>query len=117
MTPTMKKVIAETCCSDDQAALFRAVIRQMNATWKEVWEYPSDNRDASAGVGGFTYYTETEKFATCHMAIILKVCVEFEEDMGTPLKKDTEHILNWYAWFALEHIIDKVICYKESLSM
>ena len=112
-TPTMKKVIAETCFNDSQASLFRAVMRQRGADWSDVWEYPMDYRDASGGVSGFIYYTETEKFAKRNFMKIVTVLHDFEEELGEPLGKDVSNRLNWYAWFALEHIINKVMCYKE----
>jgi len=89
--------------------LAKAVLEQMGANWEEVIEYPTDYRDASAGVSGFCYYSETETFAQENIKIILEAVNEFEEEMGEPLKKDNDNLLNWYAWFALEHIIDQVM--------
>ena len=110
---TMSKVIEETCWDRESKSLFRAVMRQMNATWEEVWQNPEDYRDAGAGVGGFIYYTDTIKFAKKHIEEILHCLNEFEDEIGEPLKKDNDNLLNWYAWFALEHIIDKIMVYKE----
>jgi len=114
MKPTMKKVIDETCYTDEEKALFRAVMRQMGNDWSEVWEYPSDYRDARTGVSGFIYYNETEAFSKKQLVNILPVLNNFEDELGEPLKKDNDNLFNWYAWFALEHIIDKVMYYKES---
>ena len=111
---TMKSVINETCHEDYEGKLFRAVMRQLSATWDEVWEYPENFRTADAGVGGFTYYNETEPFARRNMVEIMQCLNEFEQELGEPLKKDNDNLLNWLAWFALEHIIDKVMVCKES---
>jgi hypothetical protein len=111
--PAMKKVIDETCNSDGEKKLFRAVMRQMSPSWEEVWAYPMDYRDAGAGVGGFIYYSETEPFAKRNLVEILQALNDLEDDLGEPLKKDRDNPLNWYAWFALEHIIDKVVRFKE----
>lgn len=114
MKVTMSKVIEETCYTEEAEKLFRAVMRQIGASWSEVWEYPSDYRDAGAGVGGFIYYADTEKFAKRQLVNILHCLNEFEQEIGEPLRKTQDNLLNWYAWFALEHIIDKIMMYKES---
>jgi len=109
----MQTVINNTCFTPESKTLFRAVMRQLNASWGEVWEYPEDYRNALNGVGGFIYYNETEPFAKRNIENIMKCIIEFEDETGVPMH--TENDLNWYAWFALEHIIDKIMCYKESL--
>ncbi len=109
----MKTVIAETCFSYNAEMLFRAVIRQFG-DWDRMWEYPNDYRDAGAGVSGFIYYSDTEPFAKRNIENILYCLNDFEDEMGEPLKKDNDNLLNWYAWFALEHIVDKVMRFKES---
>jgi len=113
--PKMVTVIEEMCCTDAEKRLFRAVMRQLHSTWAEVWEYPMDYRTADTGIGGFIYYSETHKFAKKNIEEITEVLADFEYDLGEPLKKDTSNMLNWYAWFALEWTIDKVIYYKDSL--
>ena len=109
----MSTVIEKTCYTDREKSLFRAVMRQMSASWREVWANPTDYRDAGAGVGGFIYCCDTEPFAKRNLLNILLELTEFEEELGEPLKKDADSPLNWYAWFALEHTIDKVIQAKE----
>ena len=94
--------------------LAKKVFRQMVPTWPEVIRYPDDYRDASAGVGGFIYYTETRPFAKRNIELIREALNIFENEIGEPLKKDNDNLLNWYAWFALEHVINEVICYKEN---
>ncbi|KKL48005.1 hypothetical protein LCGC14_2329880 [marine sediment metagenome] len=84
----------------------------MSATWSEIWASPTDYRDASAGVNGFIYYNETEPFAKDNTAAIFQCLNDLEEELGEPLKKDNDNIMNWMAWFALEHIIDKVMSCK-----
>lgn len=109
----MKDVIEKTCYTKDEKRLFKQVMRQMSATWEEVWEHPMDYRDAGAGVSGFIYYSETELFARMNIDAILNCLNQFEDELGKPLKKDSGNLLNWYAWFALEHIIDKVMQAKD----
>ena len=59
----MKDVIKKSCSSDYEKRLFRAVMRQLSASWSEAWANPRDYRDAGNGVGGFIYNGETEPFA------------------------------------------------------
>ena len=113
-TPKMKDVIKETCYEGYEEALSLAVMRQMGATWNELWEHPEDFRDASAGISGFIYYSETEPFAKRNLENIVLCLNDFESEIGEPLKKDKDNLLNWYAWFALEHIIDRIMMYKEN---
>jgi len=94
--------------------LAKEVFNQMGASWKEFSEYPQDYRDASAGVNGFIYYSETEPFAKRNIELILEALNEFEEEIGEPLKKDNNNLLNWYAWFALEHVVGQVMDYVEN---
>ena len=107
-----KIVRNETCYSDAEKHLFDAVIKQIG-DWDSIYEYPMDYRDASAGVSGFIYYTDTEKFFKDNCIEILEVLAEFEDEIGEPLEKDTDNLANWYSWFALEHTIQKIIDYKE----
>ena len=111
----MKDVIEETCSYEEEKSLFRAVMRQMGATWKEVWEHPYYYRTADAGVSGFISYNETEPFAKRNIINILFCLNVLEDEIGEPLHKDRDNLLNWYAWFALEHVIDKVIQAKEAI--
>ena len=113
-TQRMKDVVEATCSEQYERALFRAVVRQMGSTWNELWEHPEDFRDASAGISGFTYYSETEPFAKRNLENIVLCLNDFESEIGEPLKKDKDNLMNWYAWFALEHIIDRIMTYKEN---
>ena len=108
----MQTVIDATCYEEHEKALFRAVVRQ-HGCWSDIWSRPEDFRDASAGVPGFIYYTDTEPFAKRNIANIIPCLNELEHDVGI-LDKDYENVMNWYAWFALEHIVDKVMTYKEN---
>lgn len=94
--------------------LAKRVLKQMGADWKEIIAYPEDYRNAGAGVSGFIYYSETEKFAKRNIELILKALNEFEEEIGEPLKKDNDNYLNWLSWFALENTIQEIMDYKES---
>ena len=114
MKTTLSQVIDKSCFTIEEADLFRAVIRQMSATWQEVFECPMDYSNAAKGVGGFIDYTETEKFAKRHIENILSVLNEFEIEIGKPLKQDNNNLLHWYACFALKHTIQKIIDYKKA---
>lgn len=110
-----KKEFLERFASHPELA--KKVFRQMGVDWKEIIEYPEDFRDASSGVSGFVYYRDTVPFAKRNMVLITKALHDFEQEMGTPLKKPTDdetQYLNWLAWFALENTIDEVMGYKES---
>lgn len=110
-----KKEFLERFSSNPKLA--RKVFNQMGQSWSDIIEYPEDFRDASAGVSGFIYYKDTVAFAKRNLALITKALHEFEQEIGTPLKKPTDdetQYLNWLAWFALENTIDEVIQYKES---
>ena len=95
--------------------LAKKVLAQIEASWDEIIEHPEDYRDAGAGVSGFIYYNETEPFAKRNIELILKALAEFEDEIGEPLKKDNNNLLNWYAWFALENTIQEIIDFKEYL--
>lgn len=113
--PTMKTVIKNTCNDEFEAKLFRAVIRQFG-DWKQFFEYVEDYRDASAGISGFIYHSETEKFAKRQLLNITVALRTFEEEIGGPLTiKDDGNRLNWLAWFAVEYIAYKVETYKDTM--
>lgn len=112
--PTMKTVINAMCNSEESEKLFRSVVRQVG-DWESMFNYPEDYRDASAGVNGFIYYADTEKFAKRQLVNILHVLNEFEAEIGEPLTKDQDSLLNWYAWFTLENTVQLIMDYKESL--
>ena len=91
-------------------------MNQIGVDWKQLCEYPEDYRDASAGVSGFIYYTETVAFAKRHLVKIINALNELENDIGEPLKKpndDETQYFNWLAWFALETVIDELVRVKE----
>jgi len=113
-TQRMKDVIEATCSEQYEKTLFRAVVKQLGPTWNEIWERTEDFRDAGAGVSGFIYYSETEPFARRNLENILLCLNDFESEIGEPLKKNNDNLMNWYAWFALEHIIDRIMMYKEN---
>ena len=51
--------------------LSKIVLNQIDDD-ETVFEYPNDFRDASAGVSGFIYYTDTVKFAKKNIYLILQ---------------------------------------------
>lgn len=110
----MERIIKWAGLEGAKAELFRAVMRQLeehSLTFEEVLERPEDYADARAGVPGFIYYLDTEPFATKNCHLITQVLFELESEIG-PLEKDTQNVLNWMAWFALEWAIGIVMDYK-----
>ena len=110
----MERIIEWAGLEGAKAELFRAVMRQLeehSLTFEEVLERPEDYADARAGVPGFIYYLDTEPFATKNCHLITQVLFELESEIG-PLEKDTQNVLNWMAWFALEWAIGIVMDYK-----
>lgn len=112
MTTTKETVRNAMCASQEEAQLFDAVIEQAGGDWEEIYNSPEDYRDPSAGVPGFTYYSDTEPFAKENILNIIYVLQKFEQDCGV-LEKNIDDLLNWYAWYALEHIIQLIMDYKE----
>ena len=113
---TMKDVINATCNTEEEAKLFRAVVRQFG-DWKLMFEYPEDYRDAGAGVSGFIYYTDTLAFFKRQSYNILTTLSRFNAECGCQLEKDVcweaeTTFQNWLSWFALENTVQKVIDYK-----
>lgn len=108
-----KKDFLKNYCSCPELA--KKVFRQMGATWEELFKCPDDYRTASGGISGFIYYSETEPFAKRNIELILMALNAFEDELGEPLKKDNDNLLNWYAWFALEHVVQEVMDYKENV--
>lgn len=88
----------------------------MTASWADLTAYPNNYTDASAGVGGFIYHTETVAFAKKNMVLIIKALNELEQETGAPLNKPTDdetQFYNWMAWFALETITHEIADYME----
>ena len=96
--------------------LTKAVLNQCGVDWADLTAYPLDYRDASTGVSGFIYYSETVEFAKQHLVLIMNALNEFENEIGVPMKKPTDdetQFYNWMAWFALETVIDELMCALE----
>lgn len=113
MSKTKREFLEEYSSTPELA---KKVFNQMNVPWADLKKYPSDYRDAGAGVSGFIYYTDTVKFAKKNLILIMDALREFEQEIGEPLNKTTDDetgFYNWHAWFALEHIIDQVISYLD----
>lgn len=99
-----------TCCTDEEKDLFEAVIDQIG-DWETIFEYPEDYANALNGIIGFTYHTETEEFFIKNAENILCCLCNYEKEVGL-LDKTDSTIFDWYSWFTLEYIINKVIDYK-----
>ncbi len=96
--------------------LAKKVLNQMGEEWKEIISRPEDFRDASAGVSGFIYYSETIPFAKRNLVLIINALNEFEQDcglLGKPTDDETQYY-NWLSWFALENTIDDIMNFKEA---
>lgn len=109
-----KKDFIENYCTCPELA--KKVFNQLGVPWSEIKERPEDFRDAGAGVSGFIYYYDTVPFAKKNLIHITMALNEFESEIGEPLSKDygdETGFFNWYAWFALEHVIDQVMTYMD----
>ena len=95
--------------------LNKKVIRQIGMRFWEIMENLEDYRDASAGVSGFIYYTDTEKFFKKNSILILEAVRDFEEECGT-LEK-SEPLSNWYSWFALENCVRELMEVKKMYNL
>jgi Glu-tRNA(Gln) amidotransferase subunit E-like FAD-binding protein len=107
MNTLRKKDFIENCQFPDLA---KKVLRQLAPSWWEVIERPEDFGNASAGVSGFIYYSETEKFAKKNIELILEMYENYQEETGAILK---DLSLNTLAWFALESVIYEIVKFKE----
>lgn len=114
-----QKDVAEYLYGDDKGriALFKAVVRKTHAGWDYFYDNIHDFLNASGGIPGFTYYHDTEPFAKRHIEQILYLVKELEDMTGECIQKPDSHILNWYAWFAIETIANDVLRYKEDNEM
>ena len=109
-----KKEFLENC---QHRELAEAVLKQMGEDWKELIYRPEEFRDASTGISGFIYYSDTCKFAKDNLLLIINALNEFEHEIGSPLDKPTDdetQYLNWLSWFALENTIDQIMQYKDN---
>ena len=96
--------------------LTKAVLNQCGVDWADLCAYPEDYRDASSGVSGFIYYTETVEFAKKHLVLIINALNEFESECGVlnkPTDDETQYF-NWLSWFALESVVDEIVRVKEA---
>lgn len=111
-------------------SLTRAVVRQSGG-WSDFKEMAEDvaNHGASAGFGGWTYYSETVKFAKSNRSSIAELAGIYAEDFGVGTlemiqgfncigkdysleeigkclygRGEETAILNGLAWFALEEV-------------
>ena len=99
--------------------LTQAVIEQigMAVDWHELVENISDYQDASSGIPGFIYYSETVEFTKENFMLIMQALHEFENDCGLVLNKpsdDETQYYNWLAWFALEHVMHDLESWLEA---
>ena len=121
--------------SFSHAALASAVIRQCGG-WDSFKEMASDvaNHGADSGFSGFTYYTETVKFAKAHKADILDYARQMADEFGeslygmiggfncikisegeaaeaihNPRSGDHTTVMNALAWFALEEVARRYV--------
>lgn len=62
--------------------LQKAVLNQIGVTAKEFKQYASDYRDASAGISGFIYYSDTHKFAVDNQSLIVELLEELADEQG-----------------------------------
>lgn len=119
------------------------VFNQLGLPFEEILERCNEYRDASAGVPGFIYHTETHAFALKMRNSIIEQLKERAEDIGEEIvsmvsrfgvfrknamddeekmdlykfigkgKVEQGTITNLMAWYALEEVINRLIDYKE----
>lgn len=65
-----------------ETKLQNAVLRQIGISKKEFKANISDYRDASCGIGGFTYYSDTHKFALKNQIEINSLLEELAKEQG-----------------------------------
>lgn len=123
MKITQSNIVEKTCCIDAEKRLFKSVMRKIG-DWESILKNPEKYRNSSKNVRGFIYYDDTNKFAKKHLADILIILNKFENECGViknlkaahPEIFITEEVLfDWYACFALEYCIQKIIDYKEGV--
>ena len=62
--------------------LKKAVLKQMGITEKEFKQNISDYRDASYGISGFIYYSETHEFTMNNQKYIINLLEELADEFG-----------------------------------
>ena len=74
-----------------ETKLQNAVLKQIGVTLKEFKENVSDYQDASAGIPGFTYYSDTHKFALKNQSSINALLEETADQLGEDVFKMVSH--------------------------
>ena len=93
--------------------LAEAVLKQIGEDWKTLKENIQDYQNASHGISGFIYYTDTHKFAKDHFTEIFSAIGDFQDETGTSFRGSQLSDLNFLAWFALETITHEIMYYLE----
>lgn len=130
------KEIAEFGISEE---LVRAVLEQYGDE-EDFFERAEDSCDASGGVCGFIYYTDTLKFTEKNFALIIRHATELAEGIGyddifimvsqfgcinltpqevaeamyNPESENHTEVYNALAWFALEEVANAAVTAKEA---
>lgn len=65
-----------------ETKLQNAVLKQIGISLKDFKQNVSDYRDASAGIPGFIYYSDTHKFALKNQSSINELLEETAEQLG-----------------------------------
>ena len=65
-----------------ETKLMNAVLKQIGVTKKEFTSNVTDYQNASNGVSGFIYYTDTHKFALKNQSLINNLLDEMADDQG-----------------------------------
>ena len=80
--------------------LQKRVLKQCGVSLKEFKANVSDYRDASGGISGFIYYTETHDFAMKNQSLI----VELLEDQAEQLGEDVVEMVSNFGIFRRDPI-------------
>ena len=91
----LEDYVEEACLDDAEVEVFETL--ETNESVNLVYEY-----GCSVGIGGFTYYCETEQFFSNHSTYILSRLQEAKE---TELIGDIEFSANSFVWTFVELVI------------
>jgi len=104
--------------------LQKAVLTQIGVTKKEFQNNVSDYRDASAGILGFTHYSDTHKFALKNQKLINELLNEMAEQMGVEIlemvkgfgvfrgEMDKDELKDLYRFLGEQRNAEKYECYN-----
>jgi hypothetical protein len=107
-----KKAYLEQASNPDLSKVILNYLHRNGVLWSELVTYIDDYQDASCGISGFIFYTDTNKLAKRNLLLFIRAIHNFEQETGSPLTNmptdDEENYLNFLAWFALESVTHEI---------